>query len=386
MEQTLHELGSINLAIEPEVPIWILSREGRGDGSSNWVDNNRPGLSVFTSEEKLVAVLMKEDSMGRLGAKRIIKYGGMRQSENQWLRIERDVLDPDDSTSDHWHEWELKGADFMTDPDLAGAEEVALEFMYLKGLYPVGPLKFKHVSYSRDTKESKCQQHCVHPYWEVTRPRESWERESDVNTYVTCVDDCGLKFRVETMKELPKWSQYRKEYRGLIDYAQVTEKREEQAQRYWTFSGIDEKFSAVHGTCYITQREAVKVQEGKQADWYTSRASEPREVWRQVGVGKLVLDAGILTAVKLDEADTKMMVRMGFRVNPIITTPMPAQATLHIYNHDWRVRPQLGKPLPVWKEPSRSPRWVPGSSLTSITESVLKVIPGPVPLPIPTES
>lgn len=356
LDEALGELGQIDCSESgPQIPIYILSRESRGDGSGNWTDYDRPSISVFSDIEKLAANLMKEENLGRLAAKRIIKLGGLQQGENNWLRIYQDVLNPTPGAvdkADFSEGWSLPGVGFMGDLDMKGAEDVALEFMYLQGLAPTG-------------LQSRCKKRCNHPWWEYRDKKRSYSYDDRKTPYVTCSENCGLTFNVRTLQaDLPKWSKYRQQY-SCYNYEQIQEERVRDAQRHWKFRELTAPLYAIEQSSFVTiLKKAPSQPESKYL--FSSEKHVPD---KYVVVGKLCLDAKeVLTAVLLEDKDKEQVTAMGlhsssptdveFGEHKIILPLSPPGAVPYTFVHKWNVKIELGKPIPKEQpNPFRMPRW-----------------------------
>ena len=88
--------------------LYVVSVEGRGDGSGNWDDFNRPGISVYTAKNKLIIGIQAFlPQKTKKEVEDIIDDGGYRIDEDSWIRIDRKPRNPPKLQDDHWSDWDL---------------------------------------------------------------------------------------------------------------------------------------------------------------------------------------------------------------------------------------------------------------------------------------
>lgn len=92
--------------------IYIVSIEICGDGSSNWTENNRPGISVYTDQEAFYSALATyltdcDLTLTRKIFQDIIKQGGLYIDDDHKIRLDTNQLNPGKLMGNHWYNWNL---------------------------------------------------------------------------------------------------------------------------------------------------------------------------------------------------------------------------------------------------------------------------------------
>ena len=92
--------------------IYVVSIESHGDGSNNWGDNNRPGITVYTNLDHLYSALEKYLCQEKLNLNQklfqdIIRQGGVTLDDDLQIRVNSDLLNPEMLNQDHGCHWKL---------------------------------------------------------------------------------------------------------------------------------------------------------------------------------------------------------------------------------------------------------------------------------------
>ncbi len=93
--------------------MWIVSTEGRGDGSDNFVDNFRPGVSVFSNRQLMIRAIRKHLAEYKVNkdVEHIIRVGGCDIDGENAIRVWETELNPEE-LDDGGYYWNLpRGSD-----------------------------------------------------------------------------------------------------------------------------------------------------------------------------------------------------------------------------------------------------------------------------------